>query len=244
MGNKESAGGGAGGPPPRVSQTRAGTTGGGDNMVNAIQTQKDAVSNLEKKIQQLELRIDQERKLAKQFLTASQKGDKTSNQAKAKRHLMNSKRFQAQVTRFEGMRTNLETVQNTLESAAISKTVQSTLVSGNQALKNVAKDMDPDKLADVVQELEENQQNLEEASNLISQPIGADPGLDLDVENDMEELERELQEEAAAEEAPVKTKKPAPKIPSLPEAPTGRVALKAKEDEDDAELNALMEEMN
>jgi len=245
MGNKESNGAGAP-PPSRASQTRGGGGGGSaDHVVNAISIQKDAVGNLDKKIQQLHLRIDQERMQAKQCLSA--KTDKIANQNKAKRHLLNARRFQTQVSKFEGMRDNIEAVQATLETAAISKNIHGTLAQGNQALKQMSKELDVDKIADLTEELAESAQNLEEAGNLISQPISSDPGLEMEVDEDMAELLRETAEEEAelVEEVPaVKTKKPAPKIPSLPSAPTTKVVMKAVEDEEDEQLNALMREMN
>jgi myosin heavy subunit len=240
MGNKESQG--AGGPPPSKASTGRGGGGGSDHVINAITVQKDAASNLEKKIQQLQLRVDNERKQAKVYISA--KTDKTANQNKAKRHLLNARRLQNQIAKFEGMRDNLETVQNALESAAITKTIHSTMAVGSNALKSVKTELDPDKLADLTDELQENTQVLEEATNLISQPIGNDPGLDLDVDNDMADLLAEMDDEEEVVEAPVvKTKKPAPRIPTLPAAPTSKVVMTPVEDEEE-QLNALMRDMS
>jgi charged multivesicular body protein 6 len=241
MGNKESGGTGGGPPPARaVAQPR----GGGTDVVSAISVQRDAVSNLEKKIKQLELKMDSERKIAKQCL--QQKTDKKGNQEKAKRHLMNARRMQKQIEKFHGMMTNLETIQDHLEVAATSKNVVTSLAQGSAALTEIQKQLDVDKTAEIIDDMVETTGALEEAGDLLARPMNTDPEAELDVMNEMDELLREDEEEVIEEEAPVvKTKKPAPKLPNLPVAPTTKVVMKkTEEDEEDEQLNALMKEMN
>jgi len=237
MGNKESAAALAGKPPRSVAQTQGGMNAG-------IQTQKDAIAVLEKKIDLLNVKADEERKKAKQFMALSQKSDKVGNTAKAKRHLKRSKVYQQQAAKFEGMRNNLEGIQDNLESAAMSVKTAQAMQAGASTMKQQKTALDTDKIADLVDDLEETQADLAEASDALSRPIGEDPGLEMELDDDMNELLREVNEEEAEPVAKTKTKKPAPRVPDLPEAPTSKVEVGLDEDEDSAELNALMAELN
>lgn len=236
MGNKESAAGGGRGPPASVAQRNVGTPA----AANAMQTQRDAIANLDKKMDYLSLQATQERNKARSLMQL--KTDKVSNKEKAKRHLIAAKRFETQSAKYAGMRDNLQAVLDSLDAAAISKTTTSALQSGAATMKNMQKEMDVDKVDDLIGDLQETQQNMEEVSNIISAPIFSDGVQDFD-EAELDALmaeNDELEEEAPA--PAVKAKKPAAKIPSLPEAPKGKVELPM--DEEDEELSALEREMN
>jgi charged multivesicular body protein 4 len=104
------------------------------------------------------------------------------------------------------------------------------------------KELDIDKVDDMMGEIQENAQAFSEVSAALSNPLGTDGVDEVDVEAELDELKMEADEEEV-DEPVVKTKKPAPKIPThLPEAPTGKVELSVEDD--DEELNRLMKEMN
>jgi hypothetical protein len=240
MGNKES--GGNGGPPPAKNQSGGGGGGGGSSVTAAIGTQKSAIANLDKKIHQMELMIGQERKLAKQCLSEST--NKSTNQKKAKNHLMRARVYQKRLDKFEGMRNNLEVLQQNLEDASMTKDVAGSLVQAKDAFKQTQKDLDPDAIAELQDEVAEMQQGVEEAGTLLAQS-NLDPGVELDADGDMAELMKELEEEGGEVEEPaVKTKKPAPKLPNLPVAPTTKVVMKTADQDEEDQLNALMRDMN
>lgn len=237
MGNKESSGG-----PPPASRPSTSNKGGGVDIVQSIDVQKREVGNLEKKIQQLTLRMDAERKMAKQLV--SMKTDKAANQVKAKRHLMQAAKIQKQISKFEGMRNNIESVQYTLEAAAMTRGVHQAMADGNKTLGKVKDDLNPDAINEIVDDIADNTQILDEATDLLSQPVSQDAGLDMDADDELAAMMNEVAEEEAEEEAPaVKVKKPAPKLPTLPVAPTGKVVIKGDEDEEEA-LAALARDMS
>jgi division protein CdvB (Snf7/Vps24/ESCRT-III family) len=237
MGNKESNGGGP--PPPTTSSSSRKT----DSPLEAISVTRDAQGTLEKSIQHLEQRIQKERTLAKQCL--SEKTNKVANKQKAQKHLVNAKKLQAQIDKYEAMRGNLDTMQNTLEVAAVTKNIHGALGTASNAMKNMAKELDVEKIETLTDDIQENTAALEEATNLLTQPLGGgDIVLEEEAENDLNELMAEIQEEEAEEEAPAPVKKKAaPKLPDMPVAPTGKVIRKAEVDDED-ELAALERAMN
>ena len=221
-----------------------------DAAVNAISVQKQAVGDLDKKIQQLQLRIAQERKLALECVKSDP--NKMANRDRAKRHLMKAKRLQVTVSKFEGMQINLEILQDSIESATITKRAFNTLAEGNDELKRMTKTLDPDTIANLTDELVEGAETLVEVQNLISQPIVEYPSIDetdLDVELAALQLEVDTDENATSIVSVKKSKKPPAKIPiTLPSAPTTKVVMieeePADEDDEAAQLKFLMQDMN
>ena len=223
----------ASGPPPKVSDLSAGNAH--DTVLNTIALQNKTIGDLDKRIAHLEITVTKERNLAKQFLNASQVStthDKISNQNKAKKHLTKAKRLQNDISKYEGMRSNLETLQNALESAAVAKTVQTALVDGTKTLDHVTRDhLDPDKIQDIVDQLENHTESLTEATILLSQEIGSDPQVEFEVEEEMEEIEREIQQEILLKSTQMKKKKAPPVPSSFPELPLASVTVAGPEDE-------------
>ena len=226
MGNKES-----GGPPP-ATQSRPAQ---GNQALDAITQNRETEVVLDKKIALLNTKIAEQRKLAKERLSA--KTDKAGNQARAKRHLQQARKLQQQVDNFEKMKDNLEAVRFNLESAELTKTMTQTMKTGTNVMKTMAKDLKQDDLEDMLDDLNEATETLNDATNMISTPIAGDPGVELDAENDLEDLMAELEGETE-ESAPTK----APVI-DLPMPPT---SIKKRDEDDDVEdeLSALMRDMN
>jgi len=236
MGNKESDAKGG----------RKSVSGNGGHMT-AIATTKEATQTLDKKIEFLEAKVKNEREQAKNLV--KQKTNVDANKRRALQHLNRAKKFEAQITKYQAMRSNLDSIQDTLEGAHTNANIVNAMKQGNQQIKQIQKQMQPESLDELADELQEGMQMLDEASDALTRPIGnADLANEEDLaelmkedDEDLAELMKEDDDEALEEPAVPTRKKPAANIPALPQAPTSQVKIRSDED---AELDALMRDMN
>jgi len=112
-----------------------------------------------------------------------------------------------------------------LEGAASNKEVVVAMKSGAQALQKAAKDINIEKVDDVMEEIAESMQLADELNDALSQPIGQAMDED-ELKADMDELEAELMDEELDSIPSVPTKVKAKDVePEVVEVPKKAVVL-------------------
>jgi len=221
----------------------------GPNLIQSIQQLREAMETLEKR----------ESHLHKQMAIALAEAKKKSK-AKDKRgalfQLKRKKMFEKQIDQIYGKKANIEQQIVTLENAQGNTEVLKAMRVGADALKRTVKDTDVDKVADVLEDINESMGLADELGEAMSQPIG--PVMDEDELNaELEEMENELVDEdlLKAPVVPVKAKgekvrqeKEEKEISALPSVPSKPVVVSKKEEKkeevveensEDKELKAL-----
>jgi len=157
----------------------------GPTLGESIQQLREAMEILEKR----------EAHLGKQMAGALQEAKKKS-QAKDKRaalfHLKRKKFYEKEVEKLYGKKSNIEVQILTLEAAKSNTDVLAAMRHGADALKRTVKESDIDKVADVMEDINESMAVADELSEAMAQPIG--PVMDDDELNkELEAMESELQ---------------------------------------------------
>jgi len=171
----------------------------GPTLGESIQQLREALEILEKR----------EVHLGKQMTGALQEAKKKS-QAKDKRaalfYLKKKKYYEKEVDKIYGKKTNIEVQILALESAASNTDVLSAMRKGADALKRTVKESDIDKVADVMEDINESMAVADELSEAMAQPIG--PVMDDDeLTKELESMEAELQNSELMKEPEVSVKK-------------------------------------
>ncbi len=117
--------------------------------------------------------------------------------------------YEKQIDQIYGKKTNIEIQIMTLEAAAGNKEVLTAMRKGADALKATVKETDVDKVADVMDDINESMALADELGDAMSQSIG--PQIDEDELNaELEEMENEMadSEMLKAPEVPAHKVKP------------------------------------
>lgn len=202
------------------------------------------LDNIRAKIQVIDKReAFQETKIAFQCEEAKQKmqqGDKRAALVCLKR----KHQLERDVEKLMLMRSNLEDIIMNIETGTVSLQVQHGLAEGLAAQKRLG--VDPDKIAELHAEIEDQLARVDEAVNTLASPLALTEDND-DILRDLQELELEVKQEqrqAKLTSTVVVEDKPAPEatVVSLPIAPMHEVVV--QEDDDEAELRRLEMEMS
>jgi len=194
----------------------------------AIQSLRETEEMLIKKQEFLEKKIGDEIKVAKQ--------NGTKNKRVALGALKRKKRYEKQLQQIDGTLSTIEMQREALESANTNTNVLQTMGDAAKALKSAHRDMDVDKVHDMMDDIAEQQDVAKEISDAISNPVAFGQDVDEDdllaelEELEQEELDERLLDTGAATET-------LPEVPSALPAPA-RPAPKLAEDDDMAELAA------
>ncbi|XP_064466784.1 charged multivesicular body protein 4b-like [Ornithodoros turicata] len=212
--------------------------GGGKNTDKApapgeaIQRLRDVEEMLNKKQEFLEKKVNMELDAAKKY--------GTKNKRAALAALKRKRRYEKQLAQIDGMLTTIEYQREALENANTNTEVLKIMSLAAKALKNAHEDMDVDKVHDLMDEVQEQQEIANEISEAISNPVGF--GVDVDEDELMEELESLEQQEL--DEALLVVAGPATE--NLPEPPTAEpskaaTASKSKAvlEDDDPDMREL-----
>jgi len=161
-------------------------------------------------------------------------------------HLKRKKMYEKQIDQIYGKKTNIEIQIMTLEAAAGNKEVLTAMRKGADALKATVKETDVDKVADVMDDINESMALADELGDAMSQSIG--PQIDEDELNaELEEMENEMADSEmlkapevpahkvkapAVEKEPEVKQKASPKVvtaaaPAEPVAPVPAAPVKA-----------------
>ncbi|CAF1274172.1 unnamed protein product [Adineta steineri] len=203
--------GGSKGGKPKTAQTPQ----------EAIQQLRDVEDVLNKKVEHLEAKINEE--------TAIARRDARTNKRNALNALKRKKRLEKSLQQIDGTLTTLEYQREALQNAAMNGQAFSALQGATSALKNVHKELDIDSVQDIMDELAEQHELSNEIASAISSPVGF--GADID-ERELEDELAALEQEALSDQM---TRVDLPTVPahSIPAyaQPAAKVSSKAKNDE-------------
>ena len=191
--------------------------------IQAIQSLKETLQTMEKREEYLEKQITLLTNEAKKAMTQK-------NKPKAVHCLKKRKLIQKQVDSIFNTKLNIDTQIIALTQAVTNSDVIKSITIGKEALKNSK--ADPDKVADVMDELEETLAEVDEITDVMSRPIGQT----VDDDELLEEL-RELEDDM--ERLPEVKKFIAPVLPSVPQKPVKKVDNLDKDEVTERELREL-----
>ena len=160
-------------------------------------------------------------------------------------HLKRKKMIEKQIETSQASILNLQTQVISLEGAQMNAEIVGTLQESNNAFKNLNRQMDPDKVQDVRDELEEQLDMQNEISEAIGGPIGDAAMMDEDdLLGELNEIEAEEEKAAVGDMMQQLPQVPghavaggqaAGAMPAFPQAPQGKVEMT----EDEAAMKDL-----
>lgn len=196
----------------------------------AITKLRDSEEMLEKKSKHLEAQIDKELQSAKQH--------GTKNKRAALNALKRKKRLEAQLNQIDNTLTTIEFQRESLMNARSNAEILSTMKDAGKAMQGIHKEVNIEKVEDVMDDIQEQQDIAAEISAAISRPIDM-PGIDMDDDDLLAELEDLEQEELDNGLIQIPAAVPQQPLPTVPNAPLPSVPARpqqTKEDDDLAEL--------
>ncbi|CAG7849392.1 Vacuolar-sorting protein SNF7 AltName: Full=Vacuolar protein-sorting-associated protein 32 [Serendipita indica DSM 11827] len=192
----------------------------------AIVGLREQLSMLDKKEEHLEKKIAEETKKARE--------NATTNKSAALAALRRKKTYEQQLEQLSGTRLTLEAQANAIESANMNAETMLAMKRGANALKDIHKQLNVDKVDATMDEIREEMERTKEIADAISNPMNVGVDLDEDdLKEELKDLEQEVLDEklAGAAHVPVHT----------PAGPS-RVAERPKvvaEDDEEAQLREL-----
>ncbi|XP_063908026.1 charged multivesicular body protein 4b-like isoform X2 [Zophobas morio] len=165
-------------------------------LPDAIQRLKGTEEILLKRQSYLEEKIKRE--------VATAKKNASTNKKVALQALQRKKRYEKQLQQVDGALTTLETQRDVLENANTNTLALDSMQRASKALKAVHKDIDVDKVDQILEDLAEQREVSDEIADAIGQPVGFNDG-DLDedeLERELEELTEGLEEFSVEEDLP------------------------------------------
>ncbi|XP_057680744.1 charged multivesicular body protein 4c [Corythoichthys intestinalis] len=203
---------------------------GGPSPQEAIHKLRETEDMLTKKQDYLEKRIEQEVLLAKKH--------GTRNKRAALQALKRKKRLEQQLTQIDGTLSTIEFQREALENSHTNTEVVKNMGYAAQAMKKVHESMDLNKIDELMDDINEQQDVAREINEAISRPTGETYDED-ELLAELEELEKEDMDEN------LRSMGGLPSVPSarLPSVPSGRASHRATarrraEDEDDMRMLA------
>ena len=150
----------------------------------AIQQLRDVEDVLQKKVEHLEGKINEETEIARR--------DARTNKRNALNALKRKKRLEKTLQQIDGTLTTLEYQREALQNAAMNGQAFGALQSATSALRNVHKELDVDSIQDIMDDLAEQHELSNEIANAISSPVGFGAEIDeTELENELAQLEKE-----------------------------------------------------
>lgn len=156
-------------------------------ITDSILKLREASTNLDKRHEMLSKKIDDAIKEAK-------RKSKLKDKRGAIFQLRCKKIYEKQIDQIFGKKTNIEIQILALEEAASNKEVITAMKEGATILKTTIKDLDVDKVDDVMNDINEAIDTADELNDVLSQPIG--PTIDeTELAAELEEMESEMADE-------------------------------------------------
>ncbi|XP_061877592.1 charged multivesicular body protein 4c [Entelurus aequoreus] len=204
--------------------------GGGPSPNEAIHKLRDTEDMLTKKQDYLEKRIAQEVAVAKKHGTRDKRA--------ALQALKRKKRLEQQLTQIDGTLSTIEFQREALENSHTNSEVVKNMGYASQAMKKVHESMDLDKIDDLMEDINEQQDVAREINEAISRPYGDNFDED-ELLAELEELEQEQLDDSMKSMGGLPSV-PSGRLPSAsPSASTSyRATTKRREDEDDMRMLA------
>jgi len=193
---------------------------------NTIVSLRETINQQDKREQHIQTKVDA---LVAEAKTKMSAGDKKGALFAMKRKKM----YESEIDKINNTKMTLETQVMNLESAVQNKDAFSAMKTGTGAMKNIRKEMDIEKVDDMMDDIREEMEVANEISNAIAQPVDFMP-------MDEDELLAELQELEAQDTEDKLLEKPTGKL-NMPSAPTSRLPAKKKTAKETEEEDALKE---
>ena len=199
----------------------------------SIQKLHNTESLILKKQEYLEEKVSEELEIAKK--------NASTNKKAAIEALKKKKRYEQQLEQFHGTLTSIETQREALENANTNAAVLESMKTASNTLKKLHKDMDVDKVQDIMDDINEQQEIANEFFNIISTGIVLPNAVDEDeLALELEELEQEKLNEKLVDVVPT----PSAELPDVPttDLPTlskGKKKAIVAEEMDDSDLREL-----
>merc|ERR1712159_8175 len=131
-----------------------------------------------------------EKQIAEQLLLAKQYG--TKDKRRALQALKKKKRLEANLTQVDNTLTTLEFQRDTLASARSNGEVLAAMKAGSSAIKQTHKELNVEKVDDVMDEIQEQHDIAQEINEAIARPMmGADEYDEDDLLAELEDMEQE-----------------------------------------------------
>jgi len=209
------------------------------DLNSSIQKLRQAIQTLDKREEHLE------KKIVESVARAKQKS-KNRDKKGALFELKKKKQLEGQLQSIQGKKLNLETQIMALEDAYLNRETLSAMQTTSQAMKSAIRETDVEKADELMEEITEAMDQVQEMNEAMAQPLGAVMDED-ELEAELAELEEMEADElltampATNKSATVKNKKEE-EIVDVPdvEVPTHKVAGKQSEEEELAELEAMI----
>ncbi|CAH2285490.1 charged multivesicular body 4c [Pelobates cultripes] len=202
----------------------------GPSAQEALFKLRETEEMLTKKQEYLEKKIEQE------LATAKRHG--TKNKRAALQALKRKKRLEKQLTQIDGTLSTIEFQREALENSHTNTEVLKNMGYAAKAMKTVHQNMDLDKIDELMQDINEQQDVAQEISDAISRPVGF--GDEFDEDELLEELEELEQEELNSHLANVTLPSvPSTKLPSRPELKRRTASSRKRVEEDDDGMQML-----
>ncbi|XP_045762400.1 charged multivesicular body protein 4b [Maniola jurtina] len=171
-----------------------------------------------------------ERKIEGEIQTARKHG--TKNKRAAIAALKRKKRYEKQLNQIDGTLTQIEAQREALEGANTNAQVLNTMRDAANAMKLAHKDIDVDKVHDIMDDIAEQHDISREITDAISNNVAFPNDIDEDeLERELEELEQEeLDKEMIGISVPADN---LPDVPATEPVPAKAKPSKEKEDDDE-----------
>uniref|UniRef100_A0A6I8NWH4 Charged multivesicular body protein 4A n=1 Tax=Ornithorhynchus anatinus TaxID=9258 RepID=A0A6I8NWH4_ORNAN len=206
----------------------------GPSPEEAIQKLRETEAILLKKQEFLEQKIQQE------LLTAKKHG--TKNKRAALQALRRKKRLEQQLAKADGTLSTLEFQREAIENATTNAEVLRTLGQAARAMSQAHRDMDIDKVDELMADVTEQQEVAQQISDAISRPVGF--GDDVDENELLEEL-KELEQEDLVREPRDVGDKEEEELLDLPSVPSTHLpTVPAPKEDEEEELKQLAQWMS
>jgi charged multivesicular body protein 4 len=135
------------------------------DTVDTVQHIKSVIKTQEKRETHLTSQIISNKENAKESMI-------NKNKQKALYHLRKAKMFEKQLDNIYGTKANLELQLFSLEQAISNKYVIDSIQKGKQAIKLTEQGMNPDDVAELMEDLSERIRDVNEIGDIMSRPIG------------------------------------------------------------------------
>jgi len=156
----------------------------GPTLTESIQQLREAMDTLEKREQHITKQIQV-------AFTEAKKKSKLKDKRGALFQLKRKKMLEKQIDQIYGKKSNIEMQIMTLEAAAGHTEVLSAMRKGAEALKKTVQETDVDKIADVMEDINESMGLADELGDAMAQPIGATVDED-ELTAELEEMESDM----------------------------------------------------
>eukprot|EP01024_Parvocaulis_polyphysoides_P044288 TRINITY_DN40788_c0_g1_i2.p2 TRINITY_DN40788_c0_g1~~TRINITY_DN40788_c0_g1_i2.p2 ORF type:complete len:236 (+),score=54.42 TRINITY_DN40788_c0_g1_i2:158-865(+) len=216
------------------------------SSATAAQKTIDSISNLTqqeeqlyKRKQLLESRVEQELAKAKEFTRKKQ-------QKQALLCLKKKKMYEQQIEQIENMILRVSEQRMLVENSRTTADVLKTMKEGAQASKQTMQEVKIEKVDQVMDEINEQNEEMRAIQEALGQPVGMAADLDdFELEDELKNMEEELLQEQLLEPAPV----PVTRVhgDALPNAPkkevTASTTTATQKTQEELELEELEKEM-